>query len=171
MKRFRQLIRENAIVVPERKDTMDIDRKDMPQIETKDLKHFFNYLKKNNVKSIQKTVDPKILKATQGHFHKEKIKNIMKSMETSNEKPAPIVVSKDNYVMDGHHRWLAHANAGKSIDIYHVNVPAKQLIDTMHDYPRSFNEKLYEAFKFLSGMNEVSASNTEYNILNTKVKK
>ena len=73
MKRFRQLIRENAIIVPERKDTMDIDRKDMPQIETKDLKHFFNYLKKNNVESIQKTVDPKILKATQGHFHKEKI--------------------------------------------------------------------------------------------------
>ena len=78
----------------------------------------------------------------------------MKSMETAKDKPAPIVVSKDNYVMDGHHRWLAHANMSKPIDIYHVNIPAKQLIDTMHDYPRSFNEKLYEAFKFLSQIDE-----------------
>lgn len=154
MKRFREVIRENAIVVPERKDTMNIDRKDMPQIEAKDLKHFFNYLKKNNVGAERKTVEPSTLKATQAHFHKEKIKNIMKSMETTTDKPSPIVVSKDNYVMDGHHRWLAHANMNKPIDIFHVNVPAKQLIDTMHGYPRSFNEKLYEAFELLSQIDE-----------------
>lgn len=154
MKRFRAIIQENALVVPDRKDTMDIDRKDLPQIEAKNLRHFFNYLKKHNIESVRKSVDPNGLKATQGHFHKEKIKNIMKSMENGENKPSPIVVSKDNYVMDGHHRWLAHANMNKAIDIYHVNIPAKQLIDTMHGYPRSFTEKLYEAFKFLSQIDE-----------------
>lgn len=149
MKRFRKHITERAVDVPEKEDTMGIPRRDMPQIDSKDLKHFFDHLKKNDITATKRTVDPSKLKATQGHFNKSKIKSIMDDMESGKTESKPIIVSKDNYVMDGHHRWLAHSNLNKDIDVHQVNVKAKKLIDVMHDYPRSFTEKLYEAFDYV----------------------
>ena len=144
MKRFTNFFIE-ALEVPHRDETLDIDRKEMPQIQSKDLKHFFNHLKSNSISTKEKTVDPSTLNASQGHFHKEKIKNIIDSMKQGKMIGQPIIVSKDNYVIDGHHRWLAHCNMeNKPIKIYHVNKNAEELIDIMNDYSKSFNSKLYE---------------------------
>lgn len=144
MKSFKIFFNE-SIEVPERKDTLDIDRKDMPQVQSKDLKHFFKHLKDNNVSVKEKTVNPSTLNASQGHFHKEKIRSLITAMQKSESIGQPIIVSKDNYVIDGHHRWLAHCNLeNKPINIYHVDKNAKDLIDTMNSYSKSFNSKLYE---------------------------
>lgn len=149
MKSFKQVIKEEAVSVPDKDETMGVARRDMPQIAPKDLKHFFDHLKKNEISATKKTVEPSTLKATQGQFNKSKIKGIMDGIQSGSSDSKPIIVSKDNYVMDGHHRWLAHANLGKDIDIHHVNVKAKKLLDVMHDYPKSFTEKLYETFDYV----------------------
>lgn len=148
MKRFRAHLAEQTVDVPEKEDTMGIARRDMPQIDSKDLNHFFSHLKKSDVSAIKRTVDPSKLKATQGQFNKSKIKGIMDGIESGKVESKPIIVSKDNYVMDGHHRWLAHSNLNKDIDIHQVNVKAKKLIDVMHDYPKSYTEKLYESIDY-----------------------
>jgi len=147
MKRFKTLIKE-AVAVPEKEDTMGIPRREMPQIDSKNHKHFFDHLKKNNLSVVKKTVDPSKLKATQGHFNKTKIQDMMKGIQGGKIEPKPIIVSKDNYVMDGHHRWLAHSNLNKDIDVHQVNVKAKKLLDVMHDYPKSYTEKLYESIEY-----------------------
>lgn len=144
MKSFKKFINEN-IEVPDRKDTLDIDRKEMPQIKSKDLGDFFKHLKDKNISSEEKTVDPSKLNASQGHFHKQKIKDIMDSMKDGENIGQPIIVSKDNYVIDGHHRWLAHCNMdNKPIKIHHIDKNAKDLINTMNDYSKAYNSKLYE---------------------------
>jgi len=73
MIRFKKLFTENAINLPDKEDTLDIDRKDMPQVKSADVKDFIAYLKKNDIYTEKKLVDPSKLKATQGQFHKEKI--------------------------------------------------------------------------------------------------
>lgn len=153
MIRFKNLY-EASIEVPERKDTLDIDRKDMPQVKSGDLKHFLAYLKMKGISTTKRVVDSEDLKATQGHFHKEKIQKIMDAIEAGNLEKAPILVSKDNYVIDGHHRWLAFNNLDRDITIYQVNADADDLIAIMKDYPRSFTEKLYEAFELVCESDE-----------------
>ena len=140
---------EASIEVPDKKETLDIDRKDMPQIKSSDVQDFLKYLKKNNVSTEKKLVDPSDLKATQGQFHKEKIKDLMNAIEAGKLKKEPILVSKDNYVIDGHHRWLAFNNLGRDITIYRVNMNAEDLIRLMKYYSKSFTEKLYEAFELM----------------------
>lgn len=149
MKRFKALLAEASIDVPEKKDTLDIDRKDMPQIKSDDVKDFLSYLKKNDITTDKKLVDPSKLKATQGQFHKEKIKGLMDAIEAGKLKKEPILVSKDNYVIDGHHRWLAFSNLGRDLTVYQVNTNADKLIALMKSYPKSFTEKLYEAFEYI----------------------
>lgn len=149
MKSFKSFMREFDVVVPSKKDTMDIQRKDMPQIKSKDLKDFFVFLKKNNVKTIKKSVDPKKLKATQSEFDKGKIKKAIDDISSGSMPNKPIMVSKDGYVIDGHHRWLAFYNMNKKIDVFEANVNAKELIKMMKDYPKSFTKNLYEALELV----------------------
>lgn len=148
MKRFKTLVKEAALAVPDKDETMGIPRREMPQIDSKHHAHFLNHLKKSDVSAVKKTMDPSKLKATQGHFNKEKISSIMDGIQSGKMDSKPIIVSKDNYVMDGHHRWLAHSNLNKDIDVHQVNVKAKKLLDLMKDYPKSYTEKLYESIEY-----------------------
>lgn len=143
MIRFSQYLLESNLIIPDRKDTLDIDRKDMPQVAGKDYNHFFSYLNKNNILYSEDEIEPSLLKASQGHFHKEKIKKIMQSISDGDYKNKPILTSKDNYVMDGHHRWIAHNNLNIPIKIHKIHLNSSDLIDIMNTYPRSFKEKLY----------------------------
>lgn len=143
MKTFRQYILEK-VEVPSKSKTLGIDRKEMPQIDGKHTSDFISYLKKNGVSSSKKKLNPNKLKATQHQFHKEKIQSLMDYMDKGNYDDKPILVSKDNYVMDGHHRWLAHKNVSKDIGVHHISMKAKDLIDMMHEYPKSYTKKLYE---------------------------
>jgi len=154
MIRFKKLFTENAINIPDKEDTLDIDRKDMPQVKSADVKDFIVYLKKNDISTEKKLVDPSKLKATQGQFHKEKISDLMAAIEDGKLKKEPILISKDNYVIDGHHRWLAFSNLGKDLTVYKVNAKADELIDLMKAYPKSFTEKLYEAFEYVCEADE-----------------
>lgn len=149
MKSFKSFIREFDVVVPSKRDTMDIQRKDMPQIKSKDLKDFFVFLKKNSVKTIKKSVDPTKLKATQSQFDKGKIKKAIDDISSGSMPDKPIMVSKDGYVIDGHHRWLAFYNMNKKIDVFEANVNAKELINLMKEYPKSFTKNLYEALELV----------------------
>ena len=149
MKSFKSFIREFDVTVPSKKDTMNIDRKDMPQIKSKDLKDFFLFLKKNGVKTIKKSMDATKLKATQGQFDKGKIKKAIDDISTGSMPDKPIMVSKDGYVIDGHHRWLAYYNMNRKIDVYEANVDSKRLIELMSEYPKSFTKNLYEALEMV----------------------
>tara|TARA_R110000782_G_scaffold132706_2_gene224861 strand:- start:83 stop:520 length:438 start_codon:yes stop_codon:yes gene_type:complete len=124
--------------------SMGIERKEMPQINSADVNDFILYLKTLGVSATSEKLDPKKLTATQNQFHKEKIQNLIDKIEDGNFSKSRIIVSKDNYVMDGHHRWLAHLNLGMPILVNKIDAPAKKLLELMKDYPKSYTKKLYE---------------------------
>lgn len=149
MKRFTKFIAERALEVPAKKDTMKISRKDMPQIKSNDIKTFLADLNKKGVKTVKKTVSADSLKATQGEFDKAKIQGFIDTIESGSMEMKPIIVSKDGYVIDGHHRWLAYSNLSMKIDIFHVNKNAKEIMEIMHKYSKSFTKELKEGFELV----------------------
>jgi hypothetical protein len=89
------------------KGNYGINRKRMPQFTKKTLKKFIESLRKKKINSRKKKVHVKNLKATQNEIYHPAIKDIQKKIKTCRFNPDVILVSKNNYVIDGHHRWAS----------------------------------------------------------------
>ena len=135
---------ELKIIKPKPEDTMGIPRKDMPQVATKDYPEFMDYLKNNGAKFKKETVSADSLKAVQGEFsdagvEKALIKNKLKKAS---------IVSSDNYIIDGHHRWIAALNTGSEIDIIRVNISGKELLELVKKFDKTTYKDIYtEGYK------------------------
>lgn len=123
----------------------------MPQILGKHKTSFLTDLKKNGIKVTPDNLDPSVLTATQGEFNREKIQGMIDAISSGklDVSKNPIIVSKDNKVMDGHHRWLAHGNLKIKIPVAKVNKNADELLQIMKDHPLSDKKKLHEALSLL----------------------
>ncbi len=155
----RKSLREFMVNIPKKKDTLGIKREDMPQVSSKDMDDFRKYLKDNNVNIQKITVDPKSLKASQGEFSKDKIETQIDLMSKSKEPLKAIIISADDYVIDGHHRWLAAMNLGIKMPVLRATMKAKQLIELINKYPKVKNvgikeSYLYETFDVISENDE-----------------
>lgn len=140
MKRFSTFINEK-IYIPKIK-SLGIKRKDMPQIEGKNIPKFLNFLKQNNIKFTEKLVESKKLKPTQNQFNQQKIQVMIDAIDT--KKQNPIMVSKDGFVIDGHHRWLAHHNLSRKISVYEIDLKIEDALDVMSNFPLSISRELKE---------------------------
>ena len=140
---FRQFVEE--LVVP--KKTLGVPRHVMPQIRAKHVDKFIKHLKSNGVEVKQQILDPRTLKAIQGEFDQKKIKDNMEKLKAGPLKP--IIVSVDDFVIDGNHRWLAAMNAGVSIIAYKANVPGNRLMDITNKFKKVKRNVLGEAFDLI----------------------
>ena len=137
-------LKELKIVKPDPKDTMGIKRNEMPQVATKDYPEFMDYLKDNGAEFKKETVPAKSLKAVQGEFSDQ---GVEKALRKRKLKKASIV-SSDNYIIDGHHRWVAALNTGQDVDIIRVNMPAKELLKLVKDFSKTTYKDIYtEGYK------------------------
>lgn len=100
---------------------MTFSRALMPQIG----KDFKSNLSKNGIEYEQVKVDPSDLRSTQSEFDMEKVKSMMIG-PTQTE--SDIIISNDDYILDGHHRWLAAFNRNKKMTVLKVNLPILELI-------------------------------------------
>lgn len=101
---------------------LDLDRDLLPQINKP--KDFLDMLDKKEIPYKEEVVDPDTLKSIQTEFDKDKIANIM--LDPYNL--MGIIISKDNYILDGHHRWVAAYNKGIKIKATRVDLPILELI-------------------------------------------
>jgi hypothetical protein len=80
------------------------------EVDTEPL--FKKMLEEKGVKVVQTEVPSDKLKATQSELVGAKVVGMMEALEENPEHPsitAPIYVSRDGFVVDGHHRWAAIA--------------------------------------------------------------
>lgn len=123
------------------RDNLGIPRSEMPQIPNNRKAEYLDLLKSRGVKVTQEEVAPSSLKPIQADISGTTSGQIMVRMMTSREPEdkqgfgGAIVVSKDNYVIDGHHRWAAsvaleYAKEGSGkMKVLRVDLPHQQLID------------------------------------------
>ena len=138
--------REYSLDIPNQHHSKGIARKDMPQIADKHHDDFIKSIRDSGILVKFKTINPKLLKPTQKEFSTDGIMRNLGKISTGTKKP-PVIISKDGYIMDGHHRWAAHVNAGKELKVAEIALDSKTLLKRMHDYEKVSYKDIYnEAF-------------------------
>jgi len=140
-------LQELRIEKPDPKDTLGIERKFMPQIKTEDYREFIQFLKKNGAKFKQETIPARDLKAMQKEFSdKGVLKQLIKNIEQGPNTKA-VIASSDDYILDGHHRWLVAVNTGDDLNVYRVNMPAYKLYDLVNKFQKVYYKDIYDEGK------------------------
>lgn len=116
-----------------------IPRSQMPQIDKEHIPTFINYVKERTGKLVvsKANQNPTSMKPTQNEFDMDKVVR----MGSSND---PIIVSADDYVLDGHHRWLANCNAGAGQPVLRLPVGAAEGLRLMREFPLSYTKQIHE---------------------------
>jgi hypothetical protein len=113
--------------------SLGLSRDEMPQVLTADVKDFIGWLKKKNI-SVERVVkNAKDLSPSQHQLDADKVRNMVNKDDDGGP---PILTSSDDYVVDGHHRYMSRALGDKTIECYRINMPARELIKMMGEYPR-----------------------------------
>ena len=109
------------------KNDLGIPRKYMPQFEeTPDVQRFTRFIKKAyNINSRRTTRKATQLTPSQEEISRKRIDALMKDEGILKHLRVPLVISRDNYIVDGHHRWAA----------YRLNKPEKPLPVILIDAP------------------------------------
>lgn len=117
----------------------DIPRRLMPQIYN--VKKFAKTIKKKyGIHSHMENVNPNSLIPSQEEIKKVVVNNIADSMMKGKYKDMPIVISKNKYIIDGHHRWAARKKYYPTRKIRALVVHKKAMdvlgIAAAEDHPR-----------------------------------
>ena len=112
---------------------LGIPRTKMPQIHEEDLPKFRKYLDRLGIKHRDQKIPLEDLKFTQKELSIDKVK-AFKGKKFNNDKY--IITSKDNYILDGHHRVLAKYmyKIGDTINAIKVDLPIKKLLEVCHNF-------------------------------------
>jgi len=121
--------------VPNKRKQGDVQRRSMPQIDTKE------FLKDKEFKVKQDEVETKDLILLQKHFNDEKVEGMIKSGKTFGD----AIVSSDNVVIDGNHRVLAQHNTSGKMKVLRVQGTAEEIIEKLKDKPYVEKKKLMES--------------------------
>ena len=130
---------------PDPKDTLGIKRADMPQVKSSDYPEFMEYLENNGARfTTEKDIPAKDLKPVQSEFSDA---GIAKQRAKSGPRK-PVIASSDNYIIDGHHRWLVALNYDDTVDVIRINMPVRELLKLVLEFPKTYYKDIYtEGYK------------------------
>jgi|GEM_PF-4829795 len=118
-------------------DNLGIPRNQMPQVPSDTKAVFISEMEKRGARVQRGVADPSKLHPIQAEMSASKVGLIMKSLRKKGMKTddgGRIIISKDNYVIDGHHRWAAAAmlsfeDSSVKLPVIRVDMNHKDLID------------------------------------------
>jgi hypothetical protein len=126
-------VRDNMYYPPH---NLGYSRINMPQIEDNLQLDFFKYLTNTGVKFDKKNITIGNIKPAQKDLRVDVATNLLKSGSVKLKKP--LLISSDNYLMDGHHRWLAlmFDNPKQKLNVVVINVKGKSLLQIMRKFDK-----------------------------------
>lgn len=117
------------------KGDLGIPRRLMPQFTTpRDIKTFTSFIGKNyGIKTRRAKRRAGQLRPSQEEINKERVEDVKEEIREKKLDPkVPLIVSKDNYVIDGHHRWAAYKayHPAKLLPVLLVDANARDVLST-----------------------------------------
>jgi ParB-like chromosome segregation protein Spo0J len=104
----------------------------MPQFIGKDdVKKFRNFVKRvYGIKSHVTRRKARELKPSQKEISRERIDDLIENENILKKVLVPLVISSDNYVVDGHHRWAAYRlkKPNKTLPVVEIGAPIKDVL-------------------------------------------
>jgi hypothetical protein len=124
-------------------NSLNISRDVLPQIDKDQLENYLEYLESKHIPFEIEFQPIASLNSAQSHIDTDKVKAIMKNEDSLD---TPIIVSKDDYILDGHHRALAAFNLDKQseIPVVKVDLALDKLIDISNEFNGSYNQSINE---------------------------
>jgi hypothetical protein len=115
------------------KGDLGIPRRLMPQFSSpKDIENFVRFAeKKYGIRSHRGTRRAARLRPSQEEINRERVEGVKEEIKEKKLDPAvPLVVSRDGYVIDGHHRWAAYKDHQpmKRLPVLLVEAPARDVL-------------------------------------------
>jgi ppGpp synthetase/RelA/SpoT-type nucleotidyltranferase len=127
---------------------LGLARHKMPQIAGDKIQAFLAKLRQDGISSRTTTIEASRLKPTQNEYNVEKVKALKQQILNLDLKPKPLICSIDNYILDGHHTWLARKeiNPHYPVHVIQVNLPIKALIDVASEFEHARHKNIHETF-------------------------
>jgi len=122
---------EKMVPIP---GSLGIPRHEMPQIARKDREDFFKYVRDKGIKITEETLNADDLTATQGEYNPVRVARVHGG--GAKEATLPVLVSGDNYILDGHHHWLERKQEHAPVNVIKLGLPVHDALKLMHDYPK-----------------------------------
>lgn len=116
----------------------------MPQIAAAQVPAFVAWLKKKGVRVQKGRMAVGKIMPTQKDLDMEKVEKLKGEPEQLEK---PVIVSGDNRLLDGHHRFAAVYLTDKSIKIpvIKVCIPILRLLKLANAFPASFHKDIHES--------------------------
>ena len=131
------------------KKSLGVNRAQMPQINSKDIKDYLEFLKEVGIKVSAKTINVSKVGMTQKEINLDKVKGLLGTDRSNLAKP--VIISNDGYILDGHHRVVALYNIDKNFKLktIQVDLGIKDLLKVTKEYPNVSYKKIdeYAGFK------------------------
>lgn len=114
-----------------------LPRHEMPQISRQHFDDYFAYLGKHGAKVHRAAVRAGDLKPIQGEINQKMVRSIMGLGKGGFGKP--VIVSADDFILDGHHRWLAllQTDPDAEMDAWKVETDMDTLLRLTKAYPNA----------------------------------
>lgn len=123
---------------------LGISRSDMPQIKSEKIPQFLDDLEDEGI-TVHRNQHIAVnkLKPTQKEMDTVKIQEMM-NLPLGKLEGKPILVSKDDFIVDGHHRWAAllALNGNNRMPCHIISLPIRDLLDTIRDFDNVFKKDL-----------------------------
>lgn len=116
--------------------TLGIPRSQMPQIRAVLMADFIAWLESQGHKVKRESVLVSSLKLTQSDIDIHKVIGMIHG----NVGPKPVLISKDSYITDGHHRILALqiSKPKEKTMAWRVDLPIRELLKLANSWDKSF---------------------------------
>jgi hypothetical protein len=128
--------------------SLNVPRNAMPQIKSDLVSHFLIYLRDHGIRVTTEKVTVSVLHPTQKEINLEKVESMM-LVAPERALSKPVITSDDNYILDGHHRWLALLNRDPHfrIDTYRVHCKIHDLLKYANGFPGTTYKTMTEDAK------------------------
>jgi len=128
--------------------SLGVNRAQMPQINSKDIKDYLEFLKEVGVRVSAKTINVSKVGMTQKEINLDKVKSLLGTDRSNLAKP--VIISKDGYILDGHHRVVALYNIDKNFKLktIEVDLGIKDLLKVTKEYPNVSYKGINEYVRF-----------------------
>lgn len=133
---------DNTDIVPLGNSVINIANRDyvmgyysrinMPQITKNLYNEFLSDLSIKNINHTKLSIKKDSLQPTQHEFNNDKINSIRTDMRDGKYTHTPLLVSNDNCIVDGHHRWAAHDDTSE-IEVHQVDLSFEDLYDFLQN--------------------------------------
>lgn len=123
----------------------NISRNNMPQVDTQNLSKAINMVS-DKVRVTKGKIAVGKLKKSQRELHRDKIEGIAARFTTPN-KFKPLIISKDNHIVDGHHRWAAAIykwGTDVQIPIIRINLSILEAIELYKEVAQKLGQPVKE---------------------------